>query len=357
MDQEAEHKHVAYEAEAAALRIMRQHGMETATVCSSFRWRTHDVSEIYQIDSRGKRVGKYKATYFSGAVGVEGSPHLEGSYDKNGKRTGDWITYHPIRPTLRVIEDSYKWIVTPYKNGLRHGKEESFDRNGNVYGYAHFVNGKLHGPRWDKIAILQHKFVLTGEVSSLQEWENDQRHGEQRLTYMNGTKAFLGHMHRGKWVGKCHSWWENGNLQKLWEYDGPLLKVSHHDHKGRYMFTRHFVGNARTHFETVLDKETKQYMPFYYHHHDGGKGKDGKRKPSALYRINGWKALCEEGMTAFLLALDKSLPIVEKGVLRKKPVAERKGLEVLTHDWAFDLQSMRIVAGLVGALPPKKTGA
>ena len=97
--------------------------------------------------------------------------------------TGTTLTYHLNGRSERRTE---------YRDGIKHGKEEEWFKDGNK--------------------------------SSLANWQNGIRHGEQTEWYENGKKSFQGNMAEGKWIGECRGWYPDGQ---------EAFRISFLDGKGR----------------------------------------------------------------------------------------------------------------------------
>ena len=184
----------------------------------------------------------------------------------NGKRTSLYCEYTASGQLLTI---GY------FKNGLRHGLFELWDRNGYISyrglyleGYREDVwenyyyegrlisrfqcmNGKLHGPcyDWDRHGRLSRRCnYVNDKIEGLNElfyynvadlsnkimtFENGQQHGITSAWYPNGNLKFRENWVRDKKTGLREEWHPDGRLQRRYNLiDGAITSFEEWDGQG-----------------------------------------------------------------------------------------------------------------------------
>jgi antitoxin component YwqK of YwqJK toxin-antitoxin module len=121
-------------------------------------------SEFWPIEQRGEREGSYcqfyfdsnhvkLATYYRGGLenGIQSTYYSD--FRGLGCRVENGRSYGPLRTQVKMINgqmegkykgysDDVKCRVDKYKNGLRHGRQRSFNNNTGEWEVMYFINGR-----------------------------------------------------------------------------------------------------------------------------------------------------------------------------------------------------------------------
>lgn len=168
-----------------------------------------------------------------------------------------------IKPDLkRVVHFSEAQRVNELyyeKNGIRHGQWNLYYPSGLVKATAFYLEGKLHGPCYfytQKETLLseswyifdekmgEHKqYYLTGEVSSIQRFKNNQREGKQEYFYENGTLKTIMVYENGKQQKVTKLYYPSGEIKReihmkdgikmgfdrFWNSEGILIEEAYYE--------------------------------------------------------------------------------------------------------------------------------
>lgn len=113
-------------------------------------------------------------------------------------------------PNIRLVRYYYshsrRGCMYMVKNGKKHGKQTTFNRDGNILYKCNWIDGKRHGKEtvfysdgtifsecdWinDKKHRKEKKFYLDGSVRWEIDWIDDKKHGTSRLFIKNTKTTF-----------------------------------------------------------------------------------------------------------------------------------------------------------------------
>lgn len=159
----------------------------------------------------GTLVGDYKETYFKG-----GGIKTQGTYDKNGKKTGRWIE--------KEYNGDYR-LDCEYKNGEYDGVRRKYFADGDVSEISHYKAGKLHG-------VATKYYHPTKKVHYETTYENDRKMGPFKEYNKDGWLESEGV--NGAGTISQRYYYPNGQLRQVEEYaDGKGTQiVEKYDEKG-----------------------------------------------------------------------------------------------------------------------------
>ena len=185
----------------------KEHGKQTK-VYSSY-------TEISFFEN-GKHVGEYTKTLKNGIV------EINGAYDKEGKKTGVWIT--------RRKDDGITKSEESYKAGVLDGISKEFFTDGSVSKTTAYVNGKKNGP------TISYDFS-TGNIISEYSFVDNLREGPyKQYRYSQGDGKSLrneGIYKKDKEISR-KEYHENGKLRAVKEDKGKGMEtLESYDEKGK----------------------------------------------------------------------------------------------------------------------------
>lgn len=180
-------------------------------------------------------------------------------YYQNGRPSGTWtqrnkkdvLSYQSVwvQPDKFVIRYSHlsdgRIYEIPMLDGQRHGNFKVLDQEGQTLETMPYVKGKQEG--------ISHGVYSNGDRYE-NNYRNDQRDGEHRTWYANGTLKSLSFYDEGWSVG----------LHQLWDEDGNLLQEDDYKAKGKRVRSTKWWANGHKKQEKIFED-----------HYDDGRMKVG----------------------------------------------------------------------------------
>lgn len=229
-----------------------------------------------------------------------GTLQRKGSYDQNGKMTGDWKWYHENGQVSRKSKMNQGMVngetifyndrgginsIVPYKNDEVEGVVENYKLIGYKYEDAMYKNGQMHGqtigyyPNQSKQYEYMLKegkydgpFKLYYEDGNIREegvFKNDLFHGMRIRYYRNGNVDYFETYNEGELDGPYQSLFQDGSVytkgnfragNKLGEWkefdaSGVMVQIEEYDEKGKVNGpTKHLDHRGRIETEYIKKK-------------------------------------------------------------------------------------------------------
>ncbi|MGY2572312.1 toxin-antitoxin system YwqK family antitoxin [Vibrio sp. C8] len=196
-------------------------------------------------DPESKVIGDHYYYFKNGDI------QSKGSLDESGQGNGEVISYFENTPN-KISS------ITYFRNGVKHGREQNFYREGGLSKESEYRNGKLHG--------LQKYYSPKGVLYTESTYENGLLHGPQKIwSEEDSTLILVEHYQSGKKHGEQISYFADGMIQESEFYsqgtligvresyysDGRLKERERFDENGRRMERTNFYDRSAERLEQI----------------------------------------------------------------------------------------------------------
>lgn len=266
--------------------LMFENGKSNGAFITHFSDGTKSVEGQFK---NGEREGMWKYYYHEGGV------REEGNY-KDGVLSGEWKNYYPdgkLEKTSNYKNDKLDGVLKEYgRNGqviseieYKQGKAVAYkylDKNGNVIKEAKSSGGKVMIESYNELGIK----VAEGMI------EKENRVGEWKFYYANGTLREVGNYKDGELDGISTSYHENGKVSQEVYYEkgyaqgffkkynqvGTIMEEGYYEDSRFHGPVKQYFANGQLHSVDFFWKGEKNgeqidYRPdgskdvsFFYHH-------------------------------------------------------------------------------------------